>query len=113
MGRYTGRNDKMTITITIKGDEERAIEIMSEIAEDVDEKYLPVNVYPGNKFQIHECPEDVREIVRCIAIIPGAAGTAPDTSLFLGVERLAWLKEHGGIQPTIRAMIDKAMSRAQ
>jgi hypothetical protein len=39
-----------------------------------------------------------------------AAGTAPDTSLHLGVERRAWLKDHGGIQPMINALIDAAMS---
>ena len=33
-------------------------------------------------------------------------GTAPDTSLYLGEERRAWLKERGGIQPTINQMID-------
>lgn len=38
-----------------------------------------------------------------------ASGTAPDTSLFLGADRRAWLAEQGGIQPTIQAMIDKAM----
>ncbi len=39
------------------------------------------------------------------------SGTAPDTSLWLGDERRTWLKEHGGIQPTIQAMIDRAMKR--
>jgi hypothetical protein len=40
------------------------------------------------------------------------SGTPPDTSLFLGDARRAWLKErHGGIQPTIHAMIDRAMKR--
>jgi len=38
-------------------------------------------------------------------------GTRPDTSLWLGDERRAWLKGHGGIQPTIQAMIDRAMKR--
>jgi len=42
---------------------------------------------------------------------PHAAGTAPDTSLWLGNTRRAWLKGHGGIQPTIHAMIDRAMKR--
>lgn len=36
-------------------------------------------------------------------------GTKPDTSLFLGEERKEWLREHGGIQPTILNLIDKAM----
>jgi hypothetical protein len=39
------------------------------------------------------------------------AGTAPDTSLWLGNKRRAWLREQGGIQPTIQAMIDRAMKR--
>jgi len=38
-------------------------------------------------------------------------GTAPDTSLHLGDARRAWLKSRGGYQPTIRAMIDRAMKR--
>lgn len=38
-------------------------------------------------------------------------GTAPDTSLCLGDERRAWLQKQGGIQPTIHAMIDRAMKR--
>ena len=37
-------------------------------------------------------------------------GTAPDTSLYLGPERRAWMIEQGGIQPTIRRLIDDAMS---
>jgi len=37
-------------------------------------------------------------------------GTAPDTSLFLGIERKAWLQTQGGIQPTIQRLIDQAMS---
>lgn len=36
-------------------------------------------------------------------------GTPPDTSLFLGDERRAWLKSQGGIQPTIQKLIDEAM----
>lgn len=36
-------------------------------------------------------------------------GTKPDTSLWLGPERKAWLKANGGIQPTLHALIDKAM----
>jgi len=40
-----------------------------------------------------------------------APGTRPDTSLYLGDERRAWLKDHGGIQPTIHTMIDRAMKR--
>lgn len=36
-------------------------------------------------------------------------GTKPDTSIYLGPERRAWLKAHGGIQPTIHKMIDAAM----
>jgi hypothetical protein len=39
-----------------------------------------------------------------------AAGTPPDTSLHLGDARRAWLKDNGGIQPTIQAMIDQAMT---
>lgn len=50
-------------------------------------------------------PEDA------IVIKPHAVGTSPDTSLWLGDKRRAWLKEHGGIQPTVQAMIDKAMKR--
>jgi len=38
-------------------------------------------------------------------------GTPPDTSLHLGDKRRTWLQEHGGIQPTICAMIDRAMKR--
>lgn len=101
----------MAITITIKGDEQRANDIMIEIAESVGEKFLPVNVYPGNKFQIHECPDDVRDIIDEIAKVPSVAGTSPDTSLFLGDERHIWLKSHGGIQPMICVLIDRAMKR--
>lgn len=36
-------------------------------------------------------------------------GSKPDTSLWLGPERKAWLKANGGIQPTIHALIDNAM----
>lgn len=38
-------------------------------------------------------------------------GTAPDTSLHLGQERRAWLKENGGIQPKIMELIDREMGR--
>lgn len=38
-----------------------------------------------------------------------AAGTPPDTSLYLGAERRAWLVEQGGIQPVIQQLIDQAM----
>jgi len=38
-----------------------------------------------------------------------AIGTPPDTSLHLGDERRAWLKSHGGIQPTIAKLIDDVM----
>jgi len=38
-----------------------------------------------------------------------ARGTPPDTSLHLGEARLAWLKDRGGIQPTLIRMIDEAM----
>lgn len=37
------------------------------------------------------------------------AGTKPDTSLYLGDERRAWLKQQEGIQPTIQRLIDGAM----
>lgn len=37
------------------------------------------------------------------------SGTAPDTSLFLGDKRKDWLAQQGGIQPTIRRLIDQAM----
>jgi hypothetical protein len=37
-----------------------------------------------------------------------SSGTAPDTSLYLGQERRAWLAEQGGIQPTIQRLIDEA-----
>lgn len=37
------------------------------------------------------------------------SGTAPDTSLFLGSKRKEWLAKQGGIQPTIRRLIDQAM----
>jgi len=100
------------VTITIKGDESRATDVMCEIAEAIDEKFLPVNVYPGNKFQIHECPDEVRDIIYEIARVPPVPGTPPDTSLHLGPERRDWLKEHGGMQPTIHAMIDRAMKRS-
>jgi hypothetical protein len=101
----------MAVTITIKGDEQRANDIMVEIAESIDKQFLPVNVYPGNKFQIHECPDGVRDIVDEIAKVPSIPGTPPDTSLFLGDERRAWLKSHGGLQPAICAMVDRAMKR--
>lgn len=39
----------------------------------------------------------------------GTSGTAPDTSLFLGDERKKWLIQQGGIQPTIKRLIDQAM----
>jgi hypothetical protein len=35
-------------------------------------------------------------------------GTAPDTSLHLGHERKNWLRDQGGIQPTIHRLIDEA-----
>ena len=38
-----------------------------------------------------------------------ASGTRPDTSIFLGDARRSWLTRQGGIQPTIRRMIDDAM----
>ena len=44
-----------------------------------------------------------------IVIKPHAPGTAPDTSLYLGDKRRAWLKEQGGIQPAIIRLIDDAM----
>jgi len=40
---------------------------------------------------------------------PKNPGTPPDTSLHLGDARRAWLKDHGGIQPTITHLIDDAM----
>lgn len=40
---------------------------------------------------------------------PHAPGTAPDTSLHLGDERKEWLRQQGGIQPTIIRLIDEAM----
>jgi len=39
------------------------------------------------------------------------SGTSPDTSLFLGCERRAWLQEQGGIQPTITRLIDDTMNK--
>lgn len=41
---------------------------------------------------------------------PKAPGTRPDTSLFLGDDRKAWLQAQGGIQPTIQRLIDEAMN---
>jgi hypothetical protein len=41
-----------------------------------------------------------------------SSGTAPDTSLWLGAERKAWLTSQGGIQPTIHRLIDEAMSKS-
>jgi hypothetical protein len=38
------------------------------------------------------------------------AGTAPDTSLYLGAKRRRWLVDQGGIQPTIHQMVDEAMA---
>jgi len=38
-----------------------------------------------------------------------ASGTPPDTSLFLGSKRKEWLMRQGGIQPTIKRLIDQAM----
>ena len=40
---------------------------------------------------------------------PHASGTKPDTSLYLGEKRKAWLQANGGIQPTIQRLIDAAM----
>lgn len=42
---------------------------------------------------------------------PHAPGTAPDTSLHLGDERKEWLRQQGGIQPTIIRLIDEAMGK--
>lgn len=42
---------------------------------------------------------------------PHTPGTKPDTSLFLGADRRQWLKEQGGIQPTIHRLIDEARGR--
>jgi len=42
---------------------------------------------------------------------PHTSGAKPDTSLFLGGERRQWLKEQGGIQPTIHRLIDEARGR--
>ena len=39
-----------------------------------------------------------------------ARGTAPDTSLALGQARRAWLIRQGGIQPTVRCLVDEAMA---
>ena len=39
------------------------------------------------------------------------SGASPDTSLHLGDKRRTWLQKQGGIQPTICAMIDRAMKR--
>lgn len=36
-------------------------------------------------------------------------GTAPDTSINLGDERKQWLRDQGGIQPTIQRLLDAAM----
>lgn len=36
-------------------------------------------------------------------------GTSPNTSLHLSDAQKAWLRENGGIQPTIRRLIDEAM----
>ncbi len=36
------------------------------------------------------------------------SGTPPDTSIYLGPERRAWLKAQGGIQPTIHRLVDQA-----
>jgi len=41
--------------------------------------------------------------------IKRSPGTAPDTSLYLGDRRRAWLRDQGGIQPTINRLIDQAM----
>jgi len=41
-----------------------------------------------------------------------ASGTAPDTSLYLGKERRAWLVEQGGIQPVIQRLIDEAIQKS-
>lgn len=38
-----------------------------------------------------------------------AAGTRPDTSLYLGDARRSWLTRQGGIQPTIQQLVDAAM----
>lgn len=43
---------------------------------------------------------------------PKRGGAKPDTSLWLGDDRKAWLREHGGIQPIIHALIDRAMAEA-
>jgi len=52
------------IIITIVGDEKRADEIMDELADTI--AIRPIAVYPGIAVQIHECPDDVRDIVEAI-----------------------------------------------
>jgi hypothetical protein len=38
-------------------------------------------------------------------------GVRPDTSLYLGEDRRAWLQQQGGIQPTIQQLIDREMQQ--
>lgn len=40
---------------------------------------------------------------------PNKPGTKPDTSIHLGAERKAWLQSQGGVQATIKKLIDEAM----
>jgi len=51
--------------------------------------------------------EDVREAAQAMA--PRRGGTAPNTSLHLSDEQRQWLKQQGGIQPTIQRLIDERM----
>ncbi len=44
--------------------------------------------------------------------IKSPSGTRPDTSIYLGQERRAWLKAQGGIQPTIHRLVDEARRSA-
>lgn len=44
-----------------------------------------------------------------VLVTANAPGTPPDTSLHLGDERKEWLRQQGGIQPTIIRLIDEAM----
>lgn len=68
--------------------------LLVEEAEPIIEKMNQFFVFNGR-------PEEYKPVSK--------GGTKPDTSLFLGEERKEWLREHGGIQPTIQALIDKAM----
>lgn len=82
---------------------------LSSYEDDGRRGYYEKSAGPAASF--HVCGSRWRDVARELGAEDAekSSGTAPDTPLHLGPKRRTWLKEHGGPQPTICAMIDRAM----